>query len=108
SAFAIAICRLSIIDWKNDHSLYISCKSGKWEGSSSQNSAKAVPAAYQAGSKYRLCVHENTHGIARKSSKRSLFLRLVGREPIFNSPISGNGVDSLKKVRNPSSRKIRS
>ena len=50
----------------------------------------------------RDCAHENTHGIARKSSIRWEGLRDEGREPMFNCEISLMGVAARKKSVKPS------
>lgn len=38
------------------------------------------------------CVHENTHGIARRDSTPPVGLLLAGRDPMFKAPSSSSGV----------------
>ena len=52
----------------------------------------AMPTPYQPGSMIRACDHENTHGIARRSSIRVDFVRDAGRLPMLSSAISLIGV----------------
>ncbi len=68
--------------------------------SSSTFSAR-TPAAkpYQPGRTMRDCDHENTHGMARRSSILPDALREAGREPILRSVISEIGVTERKKLR---------
>src|SRR5437868_1179845 len=58
-----------------------------------------MPAAkpYQPGISIRACDHENTHGIARKSSIWLDLVREAGRDPILRSRISEIGVALAKK-----------
>ena len=46
--------------------------------------ARAWPTPYQPGSMIRACDQQKTQGIARRSSIRSDFVRLAGREPILS------------------------
>jgi hypothetical protein len=56
-----------------------------------------VPRPNQAGRTERDCVHEKTHGIARKSSIRAVALRRAGREPSRRRETSRTGVAAWKK-----------
>ncbi len=95
SALAITISMLASAEAKNGQS-----------SARSANAARSWPAAadpkpYQPGSITRACDHENTHGIARRSSMRSERVREAGRLPMFKEEISLIGVDSRKKVAKP-------
>ena len=46
----------------------------------------------QPGTPWRDCVHENTHGIARRSSSEKPALRDAGREPSGSLPTCWIGV----------------
>src|SRR5271154_1321286 len=48
----------------------------------------ALPKPYQPGSISRHCAHENTQGIARRSSIAWVFFREAGREPMLRLAIS--------------------
>ena len=61
-----------------------------------------VPAPYQPGSISRVWLHENTHGIARRSSIRAELVRDAGRLPMFSSASSATGVTARKNSTNPS------
>ena len=54
--------------------------------------SNAVPAPYQPGSMIRAWLHENTHGMARRSSIRSEAVRDAGRLPILRAASSWIGV----------------
>lgn len=56
---------------------------------------------YQPGSITRDCVHESTHGIARRSEIFSVCLRDAGRLPMLRAPISDRGVEVVKYSTNP-------
>jgi len=61
----------------------------------------AVPKPYHPGSITRHCAHENTHGIARRSSMRCEALRDAGREPMLSWLISTIGVVPRKYSTKP-------
>ena len=56
----------------------------------------ALPKPYQPGSISRHCAHENTQGMARRSSISRVFLREAGRLPMFSVAISVMTVDAQK------------
>ena len=60
--------------------------------SSATSASIAVPTPNQPGMPWRLCVHENTHGIARSESSESRALRDAGREPSGRCATSSIGV----------------
>ena len=71
-------------------------------GSSTQEFVTtAAPKPNQPGSISRHCDHENTQGIARRSSIAVVFLREAGRLPILSSAISLMTVDSQKYCSKP-------
>ena len=74
SAFAHAISAFESSAEKNGHSRSISRSSSS--PCSSIAASSALPSPNQAGSTIRACVHENTHGIARKSSMSRVCLAL--------------------------------
>ena len=59
----------------------------------------AVPTPNQPGMPWRLCVHENTHGIARSDSSVSFAARDAGREPIGRCATSSIGVAATRVAR---------
>ncbi len=62
----------------------------------------AVPTPYQPGSRSRFWLHENTHGIARRSARAVDALRDAGRLPMFSPAISPTGVAARNQSTNPS------
>ena len=56
----------------------------------------ALPKPYQPGSISRHCAHENTQGMARRSSISRVFLRDAGRLPMFSVAISVMTVEAQK------------
>ena len=74
SAFTQAISALEMSAAKNGQSRSISRSSST--PCVSRAVCSAVPSPNQAGSTARACVHEKTHGIARKSSMRIVALAL--------------------------------
>ena len=101
SALAKARAALSIVAWKKGHWRYISytvCQSVELP---SNSSTKAAPRPYHAGIKQRFCVHENTHGIARRSASVRSPRRRAGRDPIFKLSISSIGVADPKNSMKP-------
>ena len=65
-------------------------------GCLASHASMALPKPNQPGSIKRHCAHENTQGIARKSSMARVFLREAGRLPMFSVEISLMTVDSQK------------
>src|SRR5689334_11395305 len=63
--------------------------------------ATADPNPYQPGSITRHCAHENTQGIARRSSIAFDFFREAGRDPMLSSLISTIGVVARKYSTKP-------
>ena len=99
---ASVISRFSTSAWKNGHSAY-SRRSQSSRSPSSPKAAKPLPQPYQAGSRQRFCVQENTHGIARSACSwpvETVSGRTAGREPISSSASSRTGVKSRKNGRN--------
>jgi hypothetical protein len=82
---------------KNGHSRYISCS----VSSGPPHASTAAPKPYQPGSMSRHWLQLNTHGIARRSSIRSLAPRDAGRLPMLSSAISAIGVEARKYSTNP-------
>ena len=61
-----------------------------------------MPTPNQPGMPWRLCVHENTHGIARSASSVSFAPpREAGREPIGRCATSSIGVAATRVAREP-------
>ena len=86
---------------KNGH---VSCSSrscASRASSSPTHSASAVPVPYQPGSMIRGLAHENTHGMARRSSMRAEAVRDDGRLPMFSSAISVIGVAARNQSTKP-------
>src|SRR5579863_10256858 len=82
---------------KNGQCLYMArSRSSPLSGLSAQKTSTAEPKPYQPGSIRRHCAHENTQGIARKSSIACVFLRLAGREPMLRVAISVMTVEDQK------------
>jgi len=81
---------------KNGHAFTIACSVASSPGFFASHASIAVPTPYQPGSMIRHCDHENTHGIARRSSMRVDFVRDAGRLPMLSSAISLIGVASRK------------
>ena len=102
SDFESTISTFEIVDLKNGHSLYISCKISSFLSSLLIHFVNAVPTPYHPGSIILACDQENTHGIALKLSSDCVFLREDGLEPIFNPAMKFIGVTSKKKSENPS------
>ena len=90
SAFAQPISALDRTLAKNGHSSRIlrSCSIP----CRSRAPRSAVPSPSQPGSRIRDCVHENTHGIARRSPIPAARERFAGREPSRSCEISATGV----------------
>ena len=65
-------------------------------GFASIQASTALPKPYQPGSISRHCAHENTQGMARKSSIARVFLREAGRLPMFSVAISLMTVEAQK------------
>ncbi len=95
SALSSVSCALSIVALKNIHSRYIVLSSSACAAPLAANCSSALPRPYQPGKTKRLCIHEKTHGIARRSSTDFVARRNVGREPSFSPPISSMGVGDL-------------
>src|SRR6478752_1141031 len=88
---------------KNGHSRCISCrKDMPFSGCALSHAATALPKPNQPGNIRRHCAHENTHGIARRSSIARVFLREAGRLPMFNVAISLMTVEDQKYSTKPS------
>ena len=66
--------------------------------SSSTAVRRPTPAPNHAGSMWRDCVHENTHGTARSASNPSLPGRTAGREPICMRAMTSIGVTASNHV----------
>src|SRR5579859_279323 len=81
---------------KNGQALYMRCSSASPSGCSFSQASTAEPKPYQPGSIRRHCDHENTQGMARRSSILVDLVREDGREPIFSVAISASGVDWRK------------
>ena len=95
--------RLESIARKKGHSRHIRARSCVPAAPRRSPKARtAAPNPYQPGSITRHCAHENTHGIARRSSMRVEALREAGREPMLSSAISPIGVVARKYSTNPS------
>ena len=101
SAFAHAISAFDSRAEKNGQSRSISRTVSSPCSSIAADSA--VPSPNQAGSTIRACVHENTHGIARKSAMSRVSRRRAGREPSCSREISSTGVASWKNASSPGS-----
>src|ERR1700731_1442703 len=88
---------------KNGHSRYSSFRNGMpLSGCALIQVSTAWPKPYQPGSINRHCAHENTQGIARRSSIARVFLREAGREPMLSVAISVMTVEDQKYFTKPS------
>ena len=81
---------------KNGHSRSISCSSSR--PCSETAASRALPSPNQAGRTIRACVHEKTHGIARKPAMSRVSRRRAGREPSWRREISSTGVAAWKNA----------
>src|SRR5258708_17132548 len=99
SAFRMVSCALSINVGKDDHSQYIERSSFLPFGPCLRTASSAEPNPNQPGKLKRLCIHEKTHGMARRSSTLCVALRKVGREPSLRLLISSIGVACFQNSR---------
>ncbi|CPU66516.1 Uncharacterised protein [Mycobacteroides abscessus] len=100
SVLASDISTLSSSVAKSGHSRCASRSSSR-----SPKSRSAVPSPYQPARLMRACDQENTHGIARRSSRDETDRpRRAGREPIGRRPTSSSGVTCENHCGNPSAR----
>ena len=96
SDFANDIAALSIRAVKNGHRWYISRRRPSPSGSVRTKPSRPWPIPYQAESRWRDCVHESTHGIARSWRMSRVCWRLAGRDPMRRCSIRSMGVASQK------------
>src|SRR5436190_3880578 len=96
SALASARTALSTVACMKGQARYISQIVFQVVRSRYFTSVGAVPSPYQAGIMQRFCVHEKTHGMARKSASDRSPRRRDGREPMGRFSISSMGVAEAK------------
>src|SRR5580692_1887111 len=89
------ISKLSTVARKNGHASSIS------RSNPLSDARSAWPTPYHPGNITRACAQLKTQGIARRSSMRCELERDAGREPIFSSEISSDGVICRKNVEKP-------